>query len=117
MIDHGGLVYLGPPEGLAGGADRLVLRPQDPTRLDDLATLAASSDMPTKAHDGNVVVTLGSPDDVDPTWLSAEINRRSHAAGIVLVELHHERTDLETRYLNLVNAPNDASADTSKGTI
>ena len=43
-------------------------------------------------------------DRVDATQLAAEINRRAHTAGIVLTELHHQRADLESRYLHLVNA-------------
>ena len=49
VIDRGGLVHLGPPETLAG-TDRLVLRPLDDSRVDDLAALAGSSGLPTTAE-------------------------------------------------------------------
>ncbi len=101
VIDRGGLVHLGPPETLAG-TDRLVLRPLDGSRVDDLAALAGSSGLPTTANDGTLFVTLD--DGVDAMQLGAEINRRAHTAGIVLAELHHQRADLESRYLHLVNA-------------
>ena len=52
--------------------------------------------------DGDDVLVM-LDDDVDPARLAAEINRRAHAAGIVLSELHYRRADLEARYLNLVN--------------
>jgi ABC-2 type transport system ATP-binding protein len=101
VLDHGGLVHLGAPESLGGTSDRLVLRAGEPGQLDDLAVIAGSSGLPIKLVDDQVVLTIS--DDVDPHRLAAEINRRAHTAGIVLAELHHERADLEARYLELVN--------------
>jgi ABC-2 type transport system ATP-binding protein len=101
VIDRGGLVHLGPPDTLAG-TDRLVLRASDAARADDLAALAGSSGLRTTTVEGTVLVTLDGR--VDTARLAAEINRRAHAADIVLTELHHQRADLESRYLDLVHA-------------
>jgi ABC-2 type transport system ATP-binding protein len=101
VLDRGGLVHLGTPESLGGGADTLVLRTAASAQLDDLAVIAGSSGLPVTRRDDDLVVTIG--DDVDAAGLAAEINRRAHTAGIVLAELHHDRADLEVRYLELVN--------------
>ena len=42
-------------------------------------------------------------EDVDVHRLAIRDQPRAHAAGIVLAELHHQRADLEARYLELVN--------------
>jgi ABC-2 type transport system ATP-binding protein len=101
VLDHGGLVHLGTPESLGATSDTLVVRADESGRLDDLAVIAGSSGLPIRRVDDHLVLTVG--DGVDATRLAAELNRRAHAAGIVLAELHHERADLEARYLELVN--------------
>jgi ABC-2 type transport system ATP-binding protein len=103
VLDRGGLVHLGPPESLGGTADSLVLRIPDVSRLDDLAAIAGSTNLPmtTDATRGELRITLEG--DIDPARLAGEVNRRAHAAGIVLTELHHDRADLEARYLSLVS--------------
>jgi len=101
VLDRGGLVHLGTPESLGGRADTLVLRVADADRLDDLAAIAGSARLPMRRDDESIVVSMDA--DVDPVRLAAEINRRAHAAGITLTELHHDRADLEARYLDLVN--------------
>ena len=101
VIDRGGLVHLGPPDTLAG-TDRLVLRAADalaPTTSPCSPVRADCARPPTTAP---CCVTLDG--HVDATRLAAEINRRAHAADIVLTELHHQRADLESRYLDLVQA-------------
>ena len=55
------------------------------------------------------ISSLTLADGVDARRLAAEINRRAHTAGIVLAELHHQRADLEARYLELVNRNVDLS--------
>ena len=103
VVDRGGLVHLGPPESLGGSVDSLVVRITEPGRLDDLAAIAGSANLPVTvdADRGELRVALDA--DIEPARLAGEINRRAHAAGIVLTELHHDRADLEARYLNLVN--------------
>ena len=101
VLDHGGLVHLGTPESLGGTSDTIVLRADRPDQLDDLAVIAGSSGLAVERHDDGLVVTVS--DEVDAGLLAAEINRRAHTAGIVLAELHHQRADLEARYLELVN--------------
>src|SRR5262245_57682994 len=101
VLDRGGLVHLGTPESLGGTKDALVLRSDTPAQLDDLAAIAGSAGLPVERRDDRLVLTLAG--DVDAHRLAAEINRRAHTAGIVLTELHHQRADLEARYLELVN--------------
>ena len=111
VLDHGGLVHLGPPETLGGTVESLVLRIDGAGRLDDLAAIARSAQLPVTVDTDRGELTVALDGDVDPARLAGEINRRAHAAGIVLTELHHARADLEARYLNLVNfddgSPND----------
>lgn len=110
VLDQGGVVHLGTPASLGGTADRLVVRPDDAGRLADLGVIVASANLPTETADDHVVVTLDTDVSVDDVrHLAAEINRRAHAAGIVLTELHHDRPDLEARYLALVNRTGAAS--------
>jgi ABC-2 type transport system ATP-binding protein len=101
VVDHGGLVHLGPPELLGARTDTLVLRTGDGAHLDDLRAIAGTSELPVRVCDGSLYLSL--PEHVDASRLAAEINRRAHVAGIVLTELHHERADLQARYLDLVN--------------
>jgi ABC-2 type transport system ATP-binding protein len=101
VLDRGGLVHLGTPESLGGTSDALVLRSDTPAQLDDLAAIAGSAGLPIERREDHLVLTLA--DHVDAHRLAAEINRRAHTAGIVLTELHHQRADLEARYLELVN--------------
>lgn len=99
VVDHGGLVYLGDPDGLAG-SEAIVVRPADAGHLATLHSMVQSTHLPVTSGEGELVVTLTG--DVDAAALAAEINRRAHAAGVLLAELHHRRPDLETRYLSLV---------------
>ena len=100
VLDRGGLVHLGPPDTLVGAADALVLRPDDASHVDDLAALAGTSGLPLRIDGATLVLTLDH--GADAATLARELNRRAHAAGIVLTELHHQRADLEARYLDLV---------------
>jgi ABC-2 type transport system ATP-binding protein len=103
VLDRGGLVHLGPPDTLGGSVESLVLRIDEAGRLDDLAAIAGSAQLPVTIDADRGQLTVALDGDVDPARLAGEINRRAHAAGIVLTELHHDRADLEARYLNLVN--------------
>jgi ABC-2 type transport system ATP-binding protein len=100
VLDRGGLVHLGPPDSLGGGADRLVLEVADAARLDDLAAIVGTARLPVHRDGTSVAVMLDG--GVDVSQLAAEINRSAHAAGIVLTELHHDRADLEDRYLRVI---------------
>ena len=79
-----------------------MIRIDDPSRLDDLAALAGSANLPITVDD-RAGQLRHARRRRRPARLAGEINRRAHAAGIVLTELHHDRADLEARYLNLVN--------------
>jgi ABC-2 type transport system ATP-binding protein len=101
VIDHGGLVHLGTAESLAAAGEALVLRTADPAHTPMLRTIVDATRLRVEVDGDDVLVVLDG--DVDPSGLAAEINRRAHAAGIVLSELHYRRADLEARYLNLVS--------------
>jgi len=87
VIDHGGLVYLGRPE-LLRGTESIVLRSAEPSDMPILVSMAKSTHLRIAAAGTEIVITLD--DEVNPVALAAEINRRAHAAGITLSELHHE---------------------------
>jgi ABC-2 type transport system ATP-binding protein len=93
-------VHLGAPDLLGARTGTLVLRADDAGSLDDLRAIAAATGLAVQQSDGSLYLTV--PDDIDAGRLAAEINRRAHVAGIVLAELHHQRTNLESRYLDLV---------------
>jgi ABC-2 type transport system ATP-binding protein len=101
VIDHGGLLHNGPPEALAGAPDTLVLGVEDPTALDALGAIVGSAELPTTVDGAALVVTLAGV--TDPAALAADVNRRAHAAGIALSELHVRRAGLEARYLDLIS--------------
>ncbi|HEY9316170.1 AAA family ATPase [Williamsia sp.] len=102
VLDHGGLVYAGTPESLGATADCLILAPDSEADLDDLEVIARASGLTTDRADGHVIVML--TDAVDARRMAAELNRRAQVAGMVLVELHHRRADLEARYLGMINS-------------
>jgi ABC-2 type transport system ATP-binding protein len=66
-----------------------------------LRTMVNSTNLRVEVDGDDILLMLDG--DVEPASLAAEINRRAHAAGIVLSELHYRRADLEARYLNLVS--------------
>ena len=108
VLDHGGLVHLGPPESLGESVASLVVRIDDSSRLDDLTAIAGSANLPVTVDAERAQLTLTLDEDVDAARLAGEINRRAHVAGILLTELHHHRADLEARYLNLVTFDDDS---------
>lgn len=111
VIDHGGLVYLGPPEHLAG-TEAIVVRTLDPGHLPALQHIVTATGLPTSQSANEVIVTLDHT--VEPARLASDINHRAHDAGIVLSELHHQRADLEARYLDLVTSkPTPTPADST----
>ena len=99
VIDHGGLVYLGRPDGLIG-TEAIVACPTDATQLPALRDIAFSTGLLTESTGDEIVITLEGA--VDPASVAGHINRQAHAAGINLRELHHRRADLEARYLDLL---------------
>ena len=70
VLDRGGLVHLGPPETLGGSVESLVLRIAEAGRLDDLAAIAGSAQLP---------VTIDA--DRRPADGGARRRRRSGPAG------------------------------------
>jgi ABC-2 type transport system ATP-binding protein len=100
VIDHGGLVHNGTPEALAGAPDQLRLATADAVALDDLAAIVATAGLPVHRDGDHLVLTLEGV--ADSGALAADVNRRAHAAGVVLRELHVVRASLEARYLDLI---------------
>jgi ABC-2 type transport system ATP-binding protein len=104
MIRRGGLVFQGPVNDLVRShPPRLVLRPE---RADDVSLvddIVAALDWPsTVSAEGEVVVELALSDSDDDAYLrAAEVNRRTHAAGVVLTRLEVRRPTLEEAFFEL----------------
>jgi ABC-2 type transport system ATP-binding protein len=104
VVDRGGLVHAGPASALGAAGSVLVLGAAG-DRLDDLIDVVERLGhelAPGDVAGGALRVIVPSGDD--PSTLAAELNAAAHAAGIVLHELHHDRADLEARYLQLVDS-------------
>ena len=112
VVDHGGLLYLGPPDRLAG-TESIVVRTVEPSHLPVLRRVTMATGRPIAQNDNEIVIALD--DATDPARFAAEINRQMHAAGAVLSELRYQRADLEARYLNLI--ANGQQSTTNNNTI
>ncbi len=113
VIERGGLVYLGRPDGLAG-SESIVARPTEPGRLSTLREIAVSTGLRVQSTDSEIVVVLDGR--ADPDAVAGHMNRAAHTAGINLSELHHRSDDLEARYLDLLAEHNRRTTDSiSKG--
>lgn len=110
VIDHGGLVYVGQPDGLVG-AEFVVLRPSDPRQIRALQAIAESTGLTATTTDAEVVVSLDTI--AEPGDVAGRLNRLAHIAAINLSELRHDRLDLEARYLDLL-ADRHANLNTQK---
>ena len=101
VVDRGGLVHAGPASAL--GAQQAVLvigaGPDDRRQLIEIAAAGGHEVVPDDGHTVRVIVPGGH----DAGEIAAEINAAAHARRIVLREIRHERADLESRYLQLVN--------------
>ena len=78
VVDRGGLVHLGPPESLGGAADSLVVRITELGRLDDLAAIAGSANLPVTvdAARGELLAGLLSvPVAESPDWSAEAIQQ------------------------------------------
>lgn len=117
VIDHGGLVYVGRPDGLTGN-ESIVVRPSDAGRLPALRAVAESAGLPVEATESRISVALDGTTAADT--VAGHLNRLANEAGINLSELCHHRDDLETRYLDLLarhtDRSNDAATTTSTNT-
>jgi len=114
VVDRGRLAYQGPPDGLlAGGGQRVTLRPELPADVGMLADLAAGLGFAVERDADRVLAAFvprqppaglaaeGHAQAVDPL---AQLNRAAHAQGITLVEIAPARVTLEERYTGLVTA-------------
>jgi ABC-2 type transport system ATP-binding protein len=99
VIEGGRVVFQGPASELPGAEDRLLVAPERAADLARLAELLAGRGHSARVVDGHVAVDL---DGADAPIVAAGVNRAAMDEGIVLVELHHARAGLESRYLHLV---------------
>ena len=101
MIREGALVFQGPVADLVRShTPRLVLRPEHDADADLVADVAASLAWPTAVAvgpaTGEVTVDLDpATTDDDARAHAADLNRRSHAVGVVLASLAFRRPTLE----------------------
>ncbi|MDQ3947483.1 MAG: ATP-binding cassette domain-containing protein [Actinomycetota bacterium] len=100
MIDHGRVVFQGPAEELLGqGITRLAVASERPSDLGRLRELLSARCHHVDMDGAELIVHVGAE---DPGRLAAAVNRAAFDAGVVLVELRAQRTNLEDRYLALV---------------
>jgi ABC-2 type transport system ATP-binding protein len=99
VIEGGRVIFQGPASALPGAQDRLTAAPERAEDLPRLAGLLAARGHSALVVDGHVAVELNG---ADAPIVAADVNRAAIDEGIVLVELHHARAGLESRYLHLV---------------
>jgi ABC-2 type transport system ATP-binding protein len=101
VIERGAGVYSGPAADLLGGSGPvLVVAPERAADLPALHLLVAAEGLDVELTPTQLLVGLDP--GREPRRLAADLNRLAHEHGIVLAELEQRRTNLETRYLDLV---------------
>jgi ABC-2 type transport system ATP-binding protein len=93
VLHKGKLLYQGGLEGLVR-KQGLVVAAEDPSRHPALADLIRKAGHPVEMQDGILLVHAGAD-------VSADLNRRAMAAGIVLRELRPSTKDLEETILRM----------------
>ncbi len=102
VIERGAGVYAGPAaEFLGGGQPQLVVAPERDGDLGRLHLLVAAEGLDVERTGTHLLVALDPARE--PRRLAADLNRLAHEHGIVLAELQQRRSNLETRYLDLVD--------------
>jgi ABC-2 type transport system ATP-binding protein len=100
MINGGRQVYAGPARDFASGSGTTVtVRPEHDGDAARLEVLLREAGYCAERGDGRLTVALAERDTRAAT---TDINRRAHAAGIVVSELAPRRTTLESHYLQLI---------------
>jgi ABC-2 type transport system ATP-binding protein len=98
LIDTGRTLFQGPAADFLAGSDGLAVAPERPEDLPALADLLATAGHLVEVRDDHLVTFI----DGDAQGAAAAVNRAAFEAGIVLVELHAQRSSLEERYLSMV---------------
>jgi ABC-2 type transport system ATP-binding protein len=100
LIDAGATLYQGPTEQLLKTASASLVvsaaRENQQRRLHRVITELGHT---VSAENGHLVVDVR---ERDVTALAAEINQAAFARGVVLAQLHPQRSSLEERYLSMV---------------
>jgi ABC-2 type transport system ATP-binding protein len=104
VVDRGGLVHAGPAAALGAARTVLVIDAGD-RRRSELAEIvrAQGHELLATGPDDTEPLRIAVPAGADAGEIAAAINVAAHAEGVVLREIHHDRADLESRYLQLVN--------------
>ncbi|MCU1377324.1 MAG: type transport system ATP-binding protein [Acidimicrobiales bacterium] len=98
LIDTGRTLYQGPAADFLAGSDGLAVAPERPEDLLALADLLVAGGHLVEVRDDHLMAFM----DGDAKRAAAAVNRAAFDAGIVLVELHAQRSSLEERYLSMV---------------
>jgi ABC-2 type transport system ATP-binding protein len=98
LIDTGRTLFQGPAADFLAGTDGLAVAPERPEDLPALADLLANGGHLVEVRDDHLMAFV----DGDAQRAAAAVNRAAFDAGIVLVELHAQRSSLEERYLSMV---------------
>jgi ABC-2 type transport system ATP-binding protein len=98
LIDTGRTLFQGPAVEFLAGTDGLAVAPERLADLPALADLLVMGGHRVETRDDHVLAYV----DGDAQRAAAAVNRAAFDAGIVLVELHAERSSLEDRYLSMV---------------
>jgi ABC-2 type transport system ATP-binding protein len=103
LIDAGAVVYQGPTHALLeSGSGGLRVVTEHDRELAVLRAALADAGFEVDALDDGLLVGAAPGGDSDPAVLGAAINRCAFGAGIVVAELHPQRTTLEDRFLDLI---------------
>jgi ABC-2 type transport system ATP-binding protein len=102
VINDGSLLYQGPAGEFLGRVPTVVaLAPENPHDLDRLAALIRADGHEPRRDDGEVTIPV---DEREARTVAAALNKSAVEHGIVLVELHTRRPNLESQYLAAIGA-------------
>jgi ABC-2 type transport system ATP-binding protein len=101
VIDQGRMLFQGPTSQLmTGGGDVLVIGCQSADELPRLLSLLARAGLPAARTGNRLSVDLAGVTDMNETV--AEVSRIASAGNLTLIELTVTKSNLEDRYLRLI---------------
>jgi ABC-2 type transport system ATP-binding protein len=103
LIDAGAVVYQGPTHSLLeSGAGGLRVATEHDRDLAALRAALVDRGFDVDPLDDGLLVGAAAGGDSDPVALGTAVNRCAFDAGVVVAELHPQRTTLEDRFLDLI---------------